>query len=113
HATSLYPDSADAHLALGLLRVRQKRTGGAIPELARAVQLAPNNSNYAYVYAVGLYSTGEVDSAFSVLEKAQARFPANAQIENAVQAYCADQKQKGALTGTRKALRVCSTTKRE
>jgi predicted CXXCH cytochrome family protein len=108
-AVSLYPDSADAHLALGLLRVRQKRTTEAIPELARAVQLAPTNGNYAYVYAVGLYSTGEVDSAFSVLEKARASFPANAQIQNAVQAYCDDQKQKGTLAGARKARSVCST----
>jgi tetratricopeptide (TPR) repeat protein len=107
-AVSIYPDSADAHLALGLLRVRQKRTSEAIPEMARAVQIAPDNSNYAYVYAVGLYSTGQVDSAFSILEKAGARFPANMQIRNAIQAYCDDQKQKGTLAGTRKAASVCS-----
>jgi predicted CXXCH cytochrome family protein len=112
-AVSLYPDSADAHLALGLLRVRQKRTTEAIPELARAAQLAPTNSNHAYVYAVGLYSTGDVDSAFSVLEKARARFPGNAQIQDAIQAYCDDHKQKGTLTGTHKAVRVCSTIARK
>jgi len=107
-AASLYPDSPDVHLALGLLRVRQKRTAEAIPELARAVQLSPDNSDYAFVYAVGLYSTGEVESAFSVLEKARARFPTNVQIQNAIKAYCADQREKGTPTGARKALSVCS-----
>jgi len=107
-AASLYPESADVHLALGLLRVRQKRTAEAIPELARAAQISPDNSNYAYVYAVGLYSTGDVDAAFSVLARARTRFPTNAQIQGALQAYCADQKQNGALTGTRKAVSICA-----
>jgi tetratricopeptide (TPR) repeat protein len=107
HAVALYPDSADVHLAVGLLRVRQKRTAEAIPELARAAEISPNNSNYAYVYAVGLYSTGNVDAAFSVLETARARFPTNAEIQGALQAYCADQKQNGTLRGTRKAMSVC------
>jgi predicted CXXCH cytochrome family protein len=108
-AVGLYPDSAEAHLALGLLRVRQKRTAEAIPEMARAAAIAPDNSNYAYVYAVALYSTGQIDAAFSALEKARARFPANTQIQNAIQAYCADQSQKGTLTNARKAVGICST----
>ena len=105
-AVSLYPDSADVHLALGLLRVRQKRTAEAIPEMARAAQISPDNSNYAFVYAVGLYTTGEVDSAFSVLENARARFPTNVQIQNAIRGYCADQQAKGTLT--RKTGAICS-----
>jgi hypothetical protein len=76
--------------------------------LARAVQLSPDNSDYAFVYAVGLYATGEVESAFSVLEKARARFPTNVQIQNAIKAYCADQREKETPTGARKALSVCS-----
>jgi tetratricopeptide (TPR) repeat protein len=107
-AASLYPDSADVHLALGLLRVRQKRTAEAIPEMAKALQIAPDNSNYAYVYAVGLYSTGQVDAAFSILENAGARFPANMQIRSAIQAYCDDLEQKGTLRGLHKAASVCS-----
>jgi len=94
-AVSLYPDAASAHLALGLLRVRQKRTAEAVPELARAVQLAPEDSNYVYVYAVGLYSTGQAELALSVLDKARARFPENVQIRDALRAYCDDQRSKG------------------
>jgi predicted CXXCH cytochrome family protein len=112
-AVGLYPDSAEAHLALGLLRVRQKRTAEAIPEMARAAEIAPGNSNYAYVYAVALYSAGQIDAAFSALEKARARFPANTQIQNAIQAYCANQPQKGTLTKAHKAASICSELPRK
>ena len=94
-AVALYPDAASAHVALGLLRVRQKRTAEAIPELARAAQLAPDDSNYAYVYAVGLYSTGQADLALSVLDKARTRSPENAQIREALRSYCDDQRSRG------------------
>jgi predicted CXXCH cytochrome family protein len=93
-AVTLYPDAASAHLSLGLLRVRQKRAVEAIPVLARAAQLAPDESNYAYVYAVGLYSTGQAELALSVLDKARTRFPENLQIREALRAYCDDQRLK-------------------
>ena len=80
-------------------RVRRKQMAEAISELARAAQLSPDNSNYAYVYAVGLYSTGQVTSALSVLDQARARFPANVQIQSALQAYCADQRDNGGQRG--------------
>jgi len=86
-ALSLYPDSATAHYAMALLRVRQKRTTEAVPELARAAALAPDESNYAYVYGVSLYTTGRISDALMVLGKARQRFPANAQIQSAIQAY--------------------------
>lgn len=90
-AAMLYPDSANVHFALGLLRVRQKRTPEAVPELALAARLSPDDSNFAYVYAVGLYTTGQRDAALTVLNKARARFPANAEISSALHAYCAEQ----------------------
>jgi Tfp pilus assembly protein PilF len=115
-ASALYPEAASVHHALGLLRVRQKQTDEAIPELARAAQLSPDNSNYAFVYAVGLYSTGQVASALSVLDRARTRFPANAQIQSALQAYCSDQRdnrgQRGRRTTAddRTTARICSVT---
>jgi hypothetical protein len=81
--------------------------------MARAAEIAPDNSNYAYVYAVALYSTGQIDAAFSALEKARARFPANTQIQNAIQAYCANQPQKGTLTKAHKAASICSELPRK
>ena len=88
----------------------------AISELARAAQLSPDNSNYTYVYAVGLYSTGQVTTALSVLDRARAQFPANVQIQTALQAYCADQRDNGAQRGRRTTAdertmaRICSAT---
>jgi tetratricopeptide (TPR) repeat protein len=93
-ALGLYPDSANARFALGLLLVRQKRLTLALPELRRATELAPANSYFAYVYAVGLYSAGQARQALSLLGQARARFPANRQIPAALQAYCADQRGK-------------------
>jgi tetratricopeptide (TPR) repeat protein len=92
-ALGLYPDSANARFALGLLLVRQKRLTLALPELRRATELAPANSYFAYVYAVGLYSAGQAQQALSLLGQARARFPANRQIPAALQAYCADQRE--------------------
>jgi predicted CXXCH cytochrome family protein len=94
-ASTLYPDSAAAHFALGLLRVRQKRAPEAVAELARATQISPENSRYAFVHAVGLYSTGEKKAGLSALRKAQNRFPANLEIRSALEAYCADPENAG------------------
>lgn len=89
-ASTLYPEAAGAHFALGLLRVRQKRPLEAVSELALAARLSPDESNYAYVYAVSLYSTGQTGAALSVLDAARTRFPANTEILSALQGYCAD-----------------------
>lgn len=48
------PDDASVHHALGLLLVRLGRLDEALPELARAVELAPGEARYAYVYEVAL-----------------------------------------------------------
>jgi len=108
-AAALYPDAAAAHFALGLLRVRQKRHAEAVPELGRAAQLAPQDSNYTYVYAVALYSTGQTRPALSMLSEAGMQFPANMQIRSALEAYCADLQAKGALTD-KVLIRICSAS---
>lgn len=90
-AVMIYPDSADAHYALGLLLVRQKQNGAALKELKQATMLAPDNSHYAYVYGIGLYSSGRAAEALSWLASANKRFPANTQIAAALRGYCAEQ----------------------
>ena len=58
-ALSIEPEFADAHYAMGLLLVRQKRYGPALEYLSRAAELRPNNIRFQYVYAVALADQGE------------------------------------------------------
>ena len=69
------PESADLHHALGLAKVRQKKTGESIIDLAQAALLAPGNRRYQYVYAVALQSTGDIDKAIEVLETSLKQYP--------------------------------------
>lgn len=97
HALAIYPDSADAHYAFGLLLVRRKETASALVQLRQAQQLAPDNSQYAWVYGVGLYSSGDFDKAFRFLAASRQRFPANEQIRSALLSYCAAQQYNARL----------------
>jgi tetratricopeptide (TPR) repeat protein len=72
---ALLPRAADLHHALGLLLVRKADKAGALKELGIAVELAPESARYAYVYAIGLHSTGKRDAALVVLRAASARHP--------------------------------------
>ena len=83
-ALSSYPGSADAHYALGLVLVREKRRTEALPELAKAAELSPENPHYAYVYAVALDSLGQHAKARSVLEQAQQHFTGDRDILTAL-----------------------------
>jgi Flp pilus assembly protein TadD len=53
---SAEPDDASLHHALGLLLIRTGRLDAALPELARAVELAPGEARYAYVYEAAIQS---------------------------------------------------------
>ncbi len=63
------PESAAAQHALGLLLVRTGRRRPALDHLARAAELEPDNSRYAYVYGVALNSLGESARAVRVLDQ--------------------------------------------
>ena len=88
-AGALYPGSAEAHFALGMLLVRRGKIASGVSELGRANELAPDNSRYAYTYGVGLHSTRQDRRALITLSDARARFPDNAPIETALRALCA------------------------
>ncbi len=74
-ALKMNPDFADAHYALGLLMVRQKRASEGLSHLKRASELRSDEPNYAYAYAIGLNSTGSAAGAVSVLEEALKKHP--------------------------------------
>ncbi len=65
---SRQPEAAALHHAMGLLRVRQQRYEASLVELARASELAPDDSRFAYVYAVALYNSGQTEKAMLTLE---------------------------------------------
>lgn len=69
------PDDPSLLYALGLVRVREKRTENAVPLLRRAAEAQPENARFAYVYAVSLHSTGRPGEAIAVLQRALARAP--------------------------------------
>jgi Flp pilus assembly protein TadD len=71
------PQDAGLHYALGLALVRQKQNDQAVVELRRATELAPNQSQYAYVYAVGLHSAGRVEDAITILKENLNKHPAD------------------------------------
>jgi len=71
------PGNASLHHALGLALVRQKNLPKALEQLSRAVDLAPDDVRYSYVYAIALQSAGEVDKALSVLETSYGLHPGN------------------------------------
>lgn len=69
------PDAAPLHHALALSLVRQKRTSEGLSALARAAELAPEDTTIGYVHAVALYDLGSKDAARAELERVLARDP--------------------------------------
>jgi tetratricopeptide (TPR) repeat protein len=90
------PVSADLHFALGLARVRAQRLEIAIQSLARAAELAPEHSRYAYVYGVALDGAGRTEEALPVLEAAHGRDPADRDLLVALIQYNAKLGQRDA-----------------
>ncbi len=74
------PSNATLHHALGLAYARAQQRDTALVEFARAVQLAPDNPRYTYVYAVALNSLGRSAEATRTLQRATARWPADRNI---------------------------------
>jgi len=85
------PRSADLCHALGLLLVRQKRLPEALQSHQRAIELAPDQVQYAY--GVGLQSTGQVDRAMKVLREAHRRHPGDGEILMALATFSRDRGQ--------------------
>lgn len=74
-AVAIEPNNADAHHSLGLALVRQKNYAAALAELRKANELAPDNSRYAYVYAIALNTVGGHPQAMALLEETHRRHP--------------------------------------
>ena len=69
------PDNPDLAEALGLSLIRQQKKEEALPWLAEASRLDPNNTRFAYVHAVALHSMGKGNEAIDRLVSVHQRFP--------------------------------------
>jgi tetratricopeptide (TPR) repeat protein len=69
----LAPNDAALREALGLALVRQGKKKEALAEFAAAAKAAPEESRYAYIYAVALHDAGRRPEAIRQLEAAAQR----------------------------------------
>jgi Flp pilus assembly protein TadD len=86
-AITQYPESGDAHHAMGLLYVRTGRVNDAVMMLQQASRLSPDNAQYAMVYALALLKIGKQTEGLQELRSAAQRFPDNESIRQALDAY--------------------------
>ncbi len=73
--------------ALGLQLVRAKRYADALVWLRLSAEAAPDNTRFAFVYAVALHDTGQAAEGRRVLERAAARQSGDLQILSALVAF--------------------------
>jgi len=83
-ALAASPDAAEAHYALALLLVRQKRLPDALPHLQRATELRPANPRYGFTYGLALQGAGRKDAARGVFKTMLQRHPYDASLLDAL-----------------------------
>jgi len=72
------------------LKARLGRQHEALDLFAKAAQLQPGSTRYAYVYGVALHSYGEVEKAIAVLKQAHDARPADREVLSALIAFQRD-----------------------
>jgi len=87
---------ADLRHSLGLLLVRSERQEEGLDELRLAVESAPDNERYAYVYAVALNSLGQPEAAIRLLSDVKDRFPGDFDIHWALATMLRDRGESAA-----------------
>ena len=75
---------AEIYYARGLAQVRINELARALESLAMAVEIAPDNAQYSYVYAIALNSEERVDEALQLLQTSHIKHPQNRQILEAL-----------------------------
>jgi tetratricopeptide (TPR) repeat protein len=98
------PQSADLRYALGLLYIRVKRLDEAVTELARAAELAPERSRYAYLHGLALKEKGDVKGALAVLEAARKSHPSDRELLTALATISRDAGDRESALGYAKIL---------
>lgn len=98
------PESGPLHYALGLSLIRQKRRSDAMAELEQAARFAPDQTHYAYVYAIALNDAGAPGKAIETLRAALARRPNDREALSALASYEAQGGDYAAALGHAQAL---------
>jgi Flp pilus assembly protein TadD len=93
------PRAAVLQHALGLSLARQKRTAASLDALREATRLAPEDSRFAYVYAVALNDSGHALAARKVLEAALREHPYDRDLLVALTYYSAAAGNRDAALG--------------
>lgn len=88
------PVSGHLHHGLGLAQVRLGRRKEAMESLRRAMELEPDESRFAYVYAVALHSEGSPQAAMQLLRASLQRWPGQ---RDMVEALAAFEREAGAV----------------
>jgi tetratricopeptide (TPR) repeat protein len=76
------PGAASLHYALGLCLVRQRRKDAAMPELARAASLAPDEPHFVFAYAMALSDAGRTRQALDVVDRGLLHRPVDPALAN-------------------------------
>lgn len=104
------PKSAAAYHALGLWQIRAHQSSAALVSFKQAVDLAPADPRFSYVYAVALAQAGERPKAIEVLEAGLTHRSNDA---NALQALAGYLAQAGQTERAAEARRKLETLLRE
>ncbi|QJR10218.1 hypothetical protein DSM104443_01272 [Usitatibacter rugosus] len=97
------PASAPVKHALGLLRIRERRTAEALGLLGEAAKLAPDDARYAYVYGVALHDMGKREEALKALGSGIARNPYDRETLVALATY---EREAGNLASARARMKL-------
>ena len=91
--------------ALGLVFARQKRTEESVKALRAAALQEPDNSHFAYVYAVALNDFGQPKEALRVLDRALKRQPYDRDVLSGLAYFTAKEGNRELALGYAKQLR--------
>ncbi len=80
-AVALAPQSAELHFRLGLVYLEAEQFPRALPELRRALELAPTKDSYQLPLAKALARTGDPKGAIAALRKVTAGTPTPAEVK--------------------------------
>lgn len=102
----VYPQEAALQHALGLQLVRQGERAEALRRLEQAVELEPDNVEYAYVLAIAWHDSGRVEQSIDLLRRQLQKYPGERRARLALAGYFGAQGNHEAVQTLREELRA-------